>query len=170
MKALAFVSMFASLAVVEASGARADCDAIPPKVAAYLAAKPGWKIVHLTDLGADDQALWWRYRGNACPGFARADLQGNGRWSYGLSLSKGRETQSVILYDDGHTLRERVVWSATDGVAEVVHTVPSGPTYEFGSRRRTDIPHASLAFEVLEASATQYYWRHGRLTDITISD
>ncbi len=55
MKRFGLASTLAGLLM--ASGAQADCGNVPHKVAAYLAAKPGWHIVQLADLGGDDQAL-----------------------------------------------------------------------------------------------------------------
>ena len=168
MKVLVVVPLFVGF--MASSNAFAECDNVPAKVAAYVATRPGWHVIHLADLGSDDQALWSRYRGDACPGFARADLQGKGRWSYGLSLSKGSDTQSIILYDDGNTMREKVLPADAGVVRHVVHAAPPGPTSRFGIPKHIDIPHESLVFEVLESSAVQYYWRNGRLVDITISD
>lgn len=168
MRALAFAGILSGLLIGHA--AWADCENVPAAVAAYLAARPGWKIVHQADLGKDDQALWSQYHGQACPGLARADLQGNGRWSYGLSLINGQNRQIIILYDTGKALREKVLFTLPGGTIEVVHTAAPGPTYEVETHHRIGLQHQSLVFEALESSAEQYYWRNGKLGSVVISE
>ena len=161
--------IFAVSVLLSAGTVNASCLPTAQPVTAYLAKHPAWHIVNMSDLGPDDTDLWRKYRGNACPGQAQADLKGNGQISYGLVLLSKEGLRAVILLDDNGQYTPQILFSDKDDL-EVVHTAEPGPAYEFETNRRVDIPHQSFVFEHLESSATHYYWNNGKVESVTISD
>ena len=161
--------IFAVSVLLSAGTANASCLPAAQPVTAYLAKHPAWHIANMSDLIPEDQNLWGRYRGTACPGQAQADLKGNGQISYGLVLLSKEGLRAVILLDDNGHYAAQILFSDKEDL-EVVHTAEPGPAYEFETNRRVDIPHQSFVFEHLESSATHYYWRDGKVESVTISD
>ncbi len=161
--------IFAFSALLYAGSANASCLPAAQPVTTYLAKYPAWHIVNMSDLSPEDQDLWRRYQGAACPGQAQADLKGDGHVSYGLVLLSKEGLRAVILLDDNGKYKPQILYS-DKGDVEVVHTAAPGPAYEFETKRRVNIPHQSFVFEHLESSATHYYWRNGKVESVTISD
>jgi hypothetical protein len=163
------VIIFVSLALTTPVMAEPACKQ-SPKVSAYLNTQPGWHIRSHHQLSSDDQALWQRYRPDVCPGLAQADLSGYGHLSYALVLEKEEQARLVILLESQGKLEEKLIWSGPAKGRYVVHTAQPGTAYEFETRKRYDPKHQSFVFEVMEASAMQYYWHNGKLHSILITD
>ncbi|ESQ87690.1 hypothetical protein ABAC460_18630 [Asticcacaulis sp. AC460] len=162
------IALAAALCAFVVTPAMADCTVDDPKVKAYLSTLPGWHVITNADLYADDAALWKEHRGNACPGLARVDLQGEGRTSYGLVILSKDRMRMVVLVDAKSGFTEHILF---DGPLDhmVVHTEAPGPAYEFETREKIQIPNQSLVFEKLEVGAVLYYWRNGKLEEIIVS-
>jgi hypothetical protein len=147
-----------------------DVCAPSTKVADYLKTQPGWEIESIADLAPDDQSLWQKYHPDTCPGLAHADLHGNGDTSYALVLEKNKQTRLIILLNDHGKLQQTLVGSGPTKSRYVVHSAMPGTTYEFETRKRYDLKQQSFVFEIMEASAEQYYWQDGKLNLVLITD
>lgn len=158
------------LAVTPALGAD-PCAKVPAAARAYLNAHPGWNILRLADLDADDQSLWRQYRKGSCPGLAEVDLDGSGNKFVGLALiRKGATgTERIVVVRAGvasHTLYDNFV-----GRYSVIWRAAPGITWEWDDRKhKIHIPHDSLVVETIEAGAQQFYLKDGGYHYVQTSD
>ena len=151
------------------------CGGLPMQVQHAILKMRGWKLVELSDLPADDRALWVSNHQNSCPGFSSAD-QKNGRSLIGVALirrSPSGPTEEILLImqrsSSGVSIRLRVgpqrvispfvTWAARPGAFEDRFTGNS-----------VKISDYSIIYEKMEASSTQFCFQGGAIKRLVAAD
>ena len=139
---------------------------------------PGWDIVRLKDLRADDQRLWLRHHGKLCPGIAVGSFERAGYLSYALSLFKRRQTgyDQIFVVASKHGVHYGLRQLGSKGESaqvpylSVIYALPPGkysrPEGEMNVTTHLD----SIGLEAIEAASVMYYWRDGRYHVVVTSE
>jgi len=128
------------------------CAQLPGHVAAMLRKQfPASHVVTRNDLYGDDQALWARAYGDACPGWVSGTFKPGSR-QYAITLVEGsadRLRQALVLVDASPAHPQSWVLMPMEHVARasVVRRLP-------GKKSMPD----SVIFEAIEAGALTYSW------------
>jgi hypothetical protein len=164
-------ALLSVIALLTATNASAACTPSQP-VAAFLAKHPSWAIRDMSDLGADDRALWDQYHKGKCPGMAFVDLEGSGQISYALELINRPEDkeQLIVLKSVGGKLHETVLEPPFKSGGLVVWRAPPGKSGDMYTGKRVYVAHDSIIWERMEASSQQIYLDHGRFKRLQTSD
>lgn len=172
-----FQSSFLAGALVFAclGQAQATCDVLPAELPSYVNGNAGWKVVSEKDLSRDDQELWPRYHHNACPGFTTADLDGAGQSYSAIALLRSEKGQLierliVVSRKADQLVEQEVVGPTSVSTPWVVWRTKSGRVFDYDTGMHIDVPHDSIIYEKMEASAFQYYMLDGRLRSILVSE
>jgi hypothetical protein len=144
----------------------------PPPVAAYLAKHPGWAILEISDLVADDQALWHQYHEGKCPGLAEAALDGSGKLSYALALvdRKNGNEQIVALKAEGNAFQPFTLQAPFHDIGSVVYRAPPGRSSDLETGREVRINHDSIVWEKMESASQQFYFSNKKFHKLQTSD
>jgi hypothetical protein len=136
----------------------------------------GWRVVTPDDLPPDDRALWNRQHSGKCPGVSEGDFAGGGSRSYAIALLRAAApsgyTEQLILVGSGghHSSRLRVVAPTHVESPLVVWSRPPGRYTGWDGGPRIDVSADSFVYEKMEATATQYYFQHGQLHTLLVSN
>ncbi len=147
-----------------ATTAHAGCDTLPAPVTAYVRAHPGWAVVRVADLVSDDQALWAQYHKGLCPGWAKAKLDAARRPFYAVALIS--RTQEKLMLIDGAGGVSELVPANRLTTPMVVWTVLPGVYRDENTGRDVHISTQSITYEKMEAVATQFYLKHGKIRSL----
>ena len=148
-----------------------SCQPVPAAVSRYLTASPGWRLVEPRDLVPDDRALWGRHHAAACPGMAEVKLSGPKDRAFAIAVIKtsdGRMRERLVLIRKSR--QPQVLTDIAGDAPSVVWKAGPGDARAFGTGKRIRIPNESFVFEKMEASATQYFLRSGKIETLLISD
>ncbi len=148
-----------------AATAHAGCDTLPAPVTAYVRAHPGWAVVRGGDLVSDDQGLWAQYHKGLCPGWTKVRLDVARRPFYAVALISRSEEKLVLI--DAATGQARQVVPA-DRVASpmVVWSVGPGMTHDQNIGRDLRVSTESIIYEKMEAFATQFFMKNGKMHSV----
>ena len=151
--------------------AQARCN-VPREARSWLAGHSGWRMVDLADLNPDDRSLWRKaYRG-ACPGYARARLDGSGVVHVAvamLSAGRGARVERIMLFH-GSNRPPRLMTSYHVQNLGVVRRLGPGRFGDVTDDRIVRNRHDSIQVEFLETSSQLFYLSAGQLKNIWTSD
>jgi hypothetical protein len=155
--------------------ARADCDEVPPPVQEALKAEPEWVLVQRKDLLEEHRVFSDEARPGLCPGFAAADLEGEGRPSYALSLIKFEGTKTfqklVVLRPDGDGFKPETLVDAREiAMPFVVFNVGPGTYDRAAGDKGVTVKTDSIVYARLFTGATQYYLAKGKFRSFAVTD
>jgi hypothetical protein len=151
-------------------------DQIPANVRSRMTQRfPGWKIVSLQDLRADDQNIWRTSHPKECPGYATGHFSSAEQLSYAFNLFRdnGKQLFAVLLVIDAAGPDYKIhVLSKPQVVAfmSVVYSQPPGRLTDFAGTRQLTTSLSVIAYETLEAGQLVYFWSNGRYHSIQTSD
>lgn len=160
---LGFIAVF--------SGAQAECTPLTADAAAYLKTHPGWRVVKIKDLTADDRVIWRKDRPGGCPGMVQADFDGSGKKFTVLSLltTQNGETRQVTLALRGKTIYALRKTRKTANPT-VLYLEQPGIARQWDSVQQVVVPNQSVSIVQLESSAEQFYYADGRFQSVWTSD
>lgn len=172
------ISALICMPLLGATAQGRNCAALPRAAQAALATEQqqGWRIIATADLPSDDQALWHQYHPGQCPGVATGHFSKSSDVAYSLALlhssSTGQHTEELLLLVPiGASYSRKTVVGPTRVVSPfVVWKLPPGRYKALYTKSAVFIPLDSFVYEKMEATATQYFMRDGRLRSILISD
>ncbi|HEX6879906.1 MAG TPA: hypothetical protein VF135_06055 [Terriglobales bacterium] len=133
----------------------------------------GWQIVDVADLRADDQTLWRKTHGTACPGVAVGHFEGSST-SYAVTLFRhknGLEQVLLVIKPEAHGDSRVYVLSKPQNVAylSVIHKLSPG-TYDDGEGGKVRIRRDAIAYEAIEAGNISYYFEGGKFRSLQTSE
>lgn len=154
MKKLGFLSLlplFASLSA-HATPPPTSCAQLPSRAAsAVLKNFPMAHVVTTSDLTREDQEIWLKNYGSACPGWVSGAFK-PGSTQYAITVVQASAqtlAQALVLIDATQTDRKPFVLSPMQDVAQV-SVVRRQP----GNRSRPD----SVVYEAIEADHILFSW------------
>ncbi len=174
--------LFPLLHVSAAAGGESDA---PTRCAALLPPEakskvehvfPGWQVVELSLLSPDEQEMWRSRRGSQCAGVAIGEFRGPGEKSYAVVIvrtTEGLKEGKLLVLEKGEGGYEIELLREERDLSRfpVVHTGPPVKYREFYDRQKTIIPeHEVIVFELMESTATVYYYKAGEYLQLLISD
>jgi hypothetical protein len=127
---------------------------------------PGWRVTALQDLTPDDQEVWSKARGSACPGLLEGRFESAGR-GYAIMLmrkDRGKFQQTLVVgVDKGGSWAFRILDGPSGVRVPLVITKWPPGKYESTDKGR----QATTDFEVIQeeqiaASAAIFYWKDGK--------
>jgi hypothetical protein len=133
----------------------------------------GWSLLQVSDLVPDDQSLWRKDRGRACPGFVSGHFLSLDKLSYAFSLvNRKSDEQQVILAVPMNGVFETHILDGPSQVARfsVIHDLPPGKYTEVEGGRTVRTTLDSIAYETIEAGETMFYEERGSFHSLTLSE
>ncbi len=167
-KGKSLIGLLALGLAVAAPATHAACDPLPAPVAGYVRAHAGWKVVRFTDLVRDDQALWAQYHKTVCPGWAKVRLDPRQPAFYAVALIRPKQEKLVLIDADGRHARDLVPADRLYN-PRVVWTVPPGRYRDENTEKDVTVGEESVVFEAMEAAATQFYMKDGKIRSLLAS-
>jgi hypothetical protein len=132
-------------------------------------------VLDVKDLEADDQQLWQQAHAGRCPGLATGNFNGT-NISYAVALIKpsdgGGYTEELFLISQGKKKYSHVTVVMPTHVVNplVVWQLQPGKYESWDKKISVRVPYDSFVYEAMEATATQYYFAHGKLQSLLASD
>lgn len=176
--AFSLSSMAAETRVAAQPEPNACVASLPKELTARLgAAYKGWRVLELSDLVADDQAIWKQtWDAKSCPGVATGNFKGTGTASYAIALihqADSARSEKLILADkSGGTYRLTELYS--ENIVSnfaVVRKGPPGQYKDFYDRTKPITIRTDTAiYEHIEASAIAFYAKGNVFEKVLISD
>ena len=152
-----------------------QCEALPLPDATAVAEAPGWSLLRLDRLEANDRSLWNARRPEACPGFTDARLSGAAGPSYAIALvrlsSQRTQEEVILLFADGVGFR-RYLLAEPHSVANpaVVWRTGPGEIRAWDGGRSIRLTYDSIILETIEATARQFYFVRGQMRSVITSE
>jgi hypothetical protein len=133
----------------------------------------GWSPLQFDDLRPEDQALWQKKWGNACPGLVKGHFVHSGKLAYALSLIDRKNDEQLILAvpaKDG-TFKTLVLVAPSKVAAfSVVYALPPGKYPEVETGRTVQTKLDSIAYETIEAGMMMFYEEKGSFRSVVLSE
>ena len=151
----------------------ADCGSLLPRA---FALPSGWRVVTLEDLPEDDRDLWGREHAGQCPGAVVGRFTDDSRYSYAVALLQSGPggkllEQLVAILPAGNRLSRVVLVKPTTVVSPfVVWAVPPGKYAGVDGAPAVSVPHDSIIYEKMEATANQFFYLDGRFRSIQTAE
>ena len=183
MKSLRLAFSFSLLFAVSIASARTsvkcNVNALPKSVSETLSSRYAeWKIKTVDDLESYDKELWLKNNPLDCPGIASGHFVDSGDQSFAVLLipkEPDANGYKVIVFskpDSESPYVPKVVAEAKsqNSASMVIYRVPPGTYSDAEQTRRVQIRLDSFQLEILEASATLYFWQGGRFQHLLTSE
>lgn len=174
---VASIATVAAACASQASRPPACAELLPVTAKNRLARTfPGWAVLELAQLRQDERELFLEKSDSGCPGVAVGEFRRSGETAYAVVIVRTvrelREARLVLLYlQDGGYRIELLREQADFASYPVVHKGSPGSYSAFYDKeRRIEAKHETIVFEILEATATVFYWEAGEFRDLLISD
>lgn len=169
----ALLSMVLAFMLIPVFSTHAAC-ALPTKLENQLGKNfPGWKVVGLRNLRAEDQRLWSDHHQEECPGIAQGRFEPEMRKTYAISLFKKTSDLTQLLLVA--TLHENSFkFTVLDGPRKVAYLSvisrrPPGRYVDVeGSKFSVGLD--SISYEAIEAGDIWYHYQHGKFVYNTMSE
>jgi hypothetical protein len=139
---------------------------------------PSWRIKTTEDLEDYHRRLWKKNQPDACPGIASGHFSADGAKEFTLLLVPKNSTKNgykVIAFTkpkDKPAVTPRVIEDEHDQNSKrvVIYRVSPGLYKDPENARRVRIERDGIVVEAMEAGASLYFWRKGRLEHLIISE
>jgi hypothetical protein len=177
--AYSFSLLFAVSMVSAQTSVKCDVNALPKSVSETLSSRyADWRIKTVDDLESYDRELWLKNNPHDCPGFTSGHFVGSTDRSFAVLLvSKERDANGykVVLFsrsDSQPPYVPKVIAESKsqNSASMVIYRVPPGTYSDAEHTRRVQIRLDSFQVEILEASATLYFWQGGRIQHLQTSE
>jgi hypothetical protein len=134
---------------------------------------PEAHVVFLSDLGADDRALFVKDHGNVCPGLSTVDFYGDGKPTIAIDLVShaGREKKAslVVAHEVDHSWTLTRIDTADLSTPVVWNDKPGNYVDVYGNKKiRATRP--VIVWCAYESWAILYAWNGSKVSKIWISD
>jgi hypothetical protein len=165
-----------------------DSPLLPQGVKKEIANKyENWRILEVSDLNEDDQAIWKKTKGDTHPGVATGQYDNSGKLMYSVTIipkENKKVTYKILMIKEvspGSYLSlmlEEYESKDEYGNYPVIYKEKPGKYYYYPyleKERDYDVQHVMeikadvLVVEYLESSAKGYYWKNGKFHKITLS-
>lgn len=164
-----------SLSATFSTEARRSTCALPIGVTKELPPQfVGWRLLQVSDLVEDDQALWSKAQGKKCPGLAGGHFTDRTSPELAFSLidPKARK-QAVLLAKQTSAKRYDVSVVSPSTQATnflVIHALPPGTYRGFENRRTVRTQFDSVAYELIESAMDMIYFKNGSFRTLALSE
>jgi hypothetical protein len=167
------------LTLAQTSKTKCEPTALPKDIAEALSTRySDWKIKTVDDLESYDRELWLKDNTDKCPGIATGHFLNAASQDFALLLvpkvpdTNGYKVIVFAMPDGKASYEARVVAeSKSQGSASmVIYAIPPGTYADAEGTRRVQIRLDSFQVEILEASATLYFWRSGQFHHLVTSE
>lgn len=148
--------------------------ALPQHIAERLSAKfPGWRTKRVSDLLADDHALWMHAHPKECPGAATGHFKDSKAESYAVLLLRKSDPSTgykliVVSGNDDFDLLDHSDTGVSSGM--VISRLKPGKYSDFEETESIAIKLDSINVEWIEAAAVLYYWNSHKFRTLQTSD
>ena len=134
-----------------------------------------WDLVRVSDLDEEDQALWSKAHGSACPGLAAGNFSGSYQLQFAVLLRKPRPSQRIQLLfaeeDKSGRFRIRsLLRQRVDRLSVVFATTRKGLARQTNDRLPSRFTNDVIVLETIEAGATGYYITQGTFKSVVLSE
>lgn len=165
-----------------------DSPLLPQGVKKEIAKKyENWRILELTDLNKDDQAIWRKAKGDTPPGITSGRYDNSGKLMYAVTIipkETKRITYKILMIKEispgNSSLLTLEEYESEDqyGNNPAIHKGKPGKYYyypysekehDYYSGRFMKIKTDVLVVEHLESLIKGYYWKNGKFHEITLS-
>lgn len=152
-------------------------DGLPESVRATLLRRyPSAKVVEVSDLAPEDQALWKTAHGKKSPGYAKGGFRGRRGPCFAVCLIKreeGRLLEAVVVAElpSRGDVRLSVLsdWLETT-TPSVVRKEKRGLYWSADGIESVETRYDVIIYEKLEAGAILFYWTGTAFGELTISE
>lgn len=140
---------------------------------------PDWRIKSLSDLIADDQALWAKAHARDCPGIAIGHFEESDRLAYAVLVvpkAKLRHGYKIIILKESASENDyaaRILDQADgeySGSSLVISRIPRGKYSDFAGTAQVQVKLDAILVEWIEKASVLYYWANGKYRKIQVSD
>jgi len=134
-----------------------------------------WKILSPFDIPSTDWKLWKNAHQGQCPGVAAGNFFPKTNSSFVVALIQGDDPKNMlekvvlVALKKDQPITEVVVSPAQAATLSVVWKLPPGH-YAGVDGKRASISRDSFIFEKVAGSATQFYYKGGKLQSFVISN
>lgn len=183
MKFLRLTFSFSLLFVVSMVSAqtsvKCDVNALPKSISETLSTSYAeWRVKTVDDLESYDRELWLKNNPHDCPGFTSGHFVDSTDRSFAVLLVPKEPDANgfkVIVFskpDCQSPYIPRVIAESKsqNSASMVIYRVPPGTYSDAEQTRRVQIQLDSFQVEILEASATLYFWQGGRFQHLQTSE
>jgi hypothetical protein len=132
-----------------------------------------WRLVEVRDLSEDDRRIWSELNHGPCPGVATANFDQSGKPQFAVLLRSPSKRIRLVYasFRPAEKYSTRVLY---EGTSEPTPVVFAGTPGKYRSSADPDrvvtLKTPPIVLAVLEAGATAYYFEHGRLKELVISE
>ena len=171
-----------ALAPVSSGQAKNTCRAtsLPPAATAVLDEKyPDWRIKNVSDLVADDQALWAKAHPKDCPGIAIGHFEESDRVAYAVLVvpkAKTRHGYKIIVLKEspsGEGYAAKLLDQANGEYSDsglVISKATPGKYSDFYGTAEVHVKIDAIFVEWIEKASVLYYCANGKYRKIQASD
>ena len=147
---------------------------LPDELRAQMAKRyPEARVVSLSDLGAEDRALFAKEHGDACPGLTTLDFYGDGEPALAVDLVTGKEQAGkallVVAHQvDGHW-NIRQIGSAKSSTPVVWNDKPGEYRDVYGTKK-LQATRPVIVWCAYDAWAVVYAWTGSGVSKVWLAD
>jgi hypothetical protein len=153
-----------------ALAAPTDCNG-SKEVAAFLQANQAWKVLELTDLFREDQALWKRAHGDDCPGLVEVRMESDKVFTAVALVRRERKRllEKIVLIPDDSAQPIELSPENPVAIPQVISRIPPGRYLDRATEQYRQLTSDGLLLEQIEAGAAILYLRDGAIQVIAYS-